>query len=87
MLLEERTKKGGWKARAVDGIMSGAIANSPKVPEGTEANCEVELFVQSPGARDAIFLWPSPDVVERFSKSKGTKPTKQHPAGRRRRKR
>lgn len=58
VLLEERTKKGGWKARTADGQLSGHISNSTSVPTDRKSGDEVELVVTSAKPTEAIFRWP-----------------------------
>ena len=82
VLLEERTKKGGWKAKTVDGTMAGTIVNSTDVPDDCQPHSEVELFVQSAQATSAILWWPSPAAIARFTKSQTSKPAKQRHSGR-----
>ena len=55
-LLEEKTKKGGWKAETIDGSMGGAIINSPDVPADAQPGEELRLKVRQPkGKGDSQF--------------------------------
>jgi len=55
-LLEEKTKKGGWKAETIDGSMGGAIINSPDVPADAQPGDELRLKVRQPkGKSDSQF--------------------------------
>lgn len=69
ILLEERTKKGGWKAEWNNGAMVGHILNSDKVPDNKKSGMEVDLFVKSARAETAIFEWPTPEVEARNARS------------------
>ncbi len=75
MLLEEKTKKGGWKARHVDSGCIGHIVNSEKVPGDKQPGDVVELLVHSP--EKPSFLWPT--VEEEQRAQKGQDKTKKGP--------
>ena len=63
-LLEEKTKKGGWKARHNDSGLAGVIQNSKEVPEESSPGQHVELIVayctpNEPNKDSRIaFRWP-----------------------------
>ncbi len=76
VLLEEKTKKGGWKARHVDSGCIGHIVNSEKVPGDKQPGDEVELIVAS--ASDLMsFRWPTEEEKQRAQK--GQDKTKKGP--------
>ncbi|MEW6229401.1 MAG: hypothetical protein AB1700_15145, partial [Bacillota bacterium] len=56
-LLEEKTKKGGWKARTVEGNLVGHIIPG-KEPQGVKPGDEVELVVYGNDPRNLSFRWP-----------------------------
>ena len=59
VLLEAKTKKGGWKAQMVGDGPEGSIFNSHEVPAGSKAGQEVELIVKSSSRQSTQFEWPS----------------------------
>jgi len=68
MLLEEKTKKGGWKARHVDSNQSGPIVNTEKVPGDKQPGEEVELIVAS-ASESMSFRWPTEEEKQRAQKA------------------
>jgi len=58
VLLEEKTKKGGWKARLKDDERMGPIQNSSDVPPDKKPGDEVTLEVASVKPREVAFRWP-----------------------------
>ena len=84
VLLEEKTKKGGWKARHEDSGRSGYIVNSQDVPSDKQPGDVVELLVYSP--EEPSFLWPTEEEEQRAQKAKDKKkqlPGSQPKGGRR----
>ncbi len=76
VLLEEKTKKGGWMARHVDSGCKGHIVNTEKVPGDKQPGEEVELIVAS--ASDSMsFRWPTEEEKQRAQK--GQDKTKKGP--------
>jgi CRISPR-associated protein Cmr6 len=59
VLLEERTKKGGWKAVHEPSGLSGHIQNSGDVPATEKAGDRVTLVVASVSAREIAFRFPT----------------------------
>lgn len=59
VLLEERTKKGGWKARHVGSGLSGAIENSSDVPADKKAGDSVRLILKSAKGQESGFRYPT----------------------------
>jgi hypothetical protein len=59
VLLEERTKKGGWKARHVATGITGPIINSDAVPSDRAPDDTVKLLVAAVARREASFRWPN----------------------------
>jgi CRISPR-associated protein Cmr6 len=59
VLLEERTKKNGWKARHQGSNLSGPIQNSDKVPADHKPGDVVTLTVQSVSPKQMDFRWPT----------------------------
>ncbi len=68
ILLEEKTRKGKWKARTADGAMIGDIMNSEAVPGDAEPGREESLFVRVSHRVNASFFWPTEEVMERHSR-------------------
>lgn len=58
-LLEERTKKGGWKARHEPSGLAGPIQNSADVPATEKAGARLTLIVASVSAREIAFRVPT----------------------------
>ena len=72
ILLEEKTKKGGWRAK-LDGFLNeGPIFNTADVPDDKVAGDKVSLIVKSSGGGLQL-EWETDAVKERIEKSK-TKP-------------
>lgn len=59
-LLEERTKKGGWRAMHAPSGLSGPIQNSGDVPSNRKAGDTLELIVASATERGLDFRYPTP---------------------------
>ncbi len=59
-LLEERTKKGGWRAMHGGSGLSGPIQNSGDVPSDKKAGDVLELIVASATERGIDFRYPTP---------------------------
>lgn len=59
VLLEERTKRGGWKARHEPSGLSGPIQNSDAVPAEKKPGDHVELLVAFASPRGIAFKWPA----------------------------
>ena len=60
VLLEERTKKGGWKAQIKGFSQMGPIQNLEVVPAESKAGDFVKLIIASINDREAAFKWPQP---------------------------
>jgi len=61
-LLEERTKKGNWKARHEPSGLAGPIHNSADVPAGSKPGDRLMLEVASVNAREICFRVPRADA-------------------------
>lgn len=70
VLLEEKTRKGGWKAKTIEGGVVGDVYNSGDVPPDAVPGLDVELVVRVANPTNASFEWPSPQVEERLAKRK-----------------
>ncbi|MCS7168456.1 MAG: type III-B CRISPR module RAMP protein Cmr1 [Gemmatales bacterium] len=57
VLLAERTKKGGWKARIVGSSLEGPIVNSNEVPADKKPGEEIAVVIQSISGREAMFRY------------------------------
>lgn len=57
ILLEEKTKKGGWKAKHEGSGLSGPIVNSAEVPADCMPNQVLELIVHSVNKTEISFRW------------------------------
>ncbi len=60
VLLEERTKKGGWRAQIKGHSQSGPIQNNDQVPADAKPGNTVRLVIASINDRDVQFKWPQP---------------------------
>jgi CRISPR-associated protein Cmr6 len=58
VLLEEKTKKGGWKANVEGTDIAGPIQNSDKTPSGSVPGQQVELVLKIAKGSDSAFAWP-----------------------------
>ncbi len=85
VLVEEKTKKGGWKAAVVvDGRrIVGDIFNSGKVPSDAAPGRAAELIVRVANPANASFEWPSQDVEARLAQPKAPRRREWPKGGRR----
>ena len=60
VLLEEKTKKGGWKARELVSQITGNIQNHKDMPPDLKPGDEVTLIVKISNPTNAAFLWLKP---------------------------
>ena len=58
VLLEEKTKKGGWKAKVEGTDIAGPIQNSDKTPSDSVPGQQVELVLKIAKGSDSAFAWP-----------------------------
>ncbi len=58
VLLEEKTKKGGWKAKVEGTDIVGPIQNSDKIPSTCAPGQQVELVLKIAKGADSAFVWP-----------------------------
>ena len=68
VLIDEKTKKGKWKAQIASGGMIGDIMNSEAVPGDAKPGQEVSLFVRVAHATNGSFCWPTDNVVAKYSR-------------------
>ena len=61
-LLEEKTKKGGWKAKHLDSGLQGPIQDSQSVPADAEPGQHVELTVAYVSSQEIAFKWSQPSA-------------------------
>jgi CRISPR-associated protein Cmr6 len=59
ILLEEKTKKGAWRAQIKGHSQVGPIQNSDQVPADVKPGDVVRLVIASINNREAAFKWPS----------------------------
>ena len=59
VLLDEKTKKGGWKAKHETSGLQGPIQNTAAVPSDAEPGQRVNLVVASVNRREIAFRWPA----------------------------
>lgn len=71
VLLEERTKKGGWRAEHAGSKLSGPLVNTGHVPGEQSPGDKVELIIHSLNKFEMMFRWPS--EAERAKKDKQKK--------------
>lgn len=70
-LLEERTKKGGWRAMHALSGLSGPVQNSGDVPSDKRAGDMLELIVASATERSVDFRYPTSADEARAQRSSG----------------
>lgn len=70
-LLEERTKKGGWRAMHAPSGLSGPIQNSGDVPSDKNAGDVLELIVASATERGVDFRYPTSGDEARAQRASG----------------
>lgn len=68
VLLEEKTKKGSWRARHEPSGLSGPIQNWQEVPPDKMAGATVRLTVVASNPRTIDFRWPTAADEERGQK-------------------
>ncbi len=78
VLLEERTRKGGWKAKTVEGGIVGDIYNSGEVPPDAQPGLEAELVVRVANPANASFEWLSPEVEKKLARLKARQRGRQY---------
>ena len=59
-LLEEKTRKGGWRAKHLDSGLQGPIHDSENVPADAKPGQRVLLTVASANEREIAFRWAEP---------------------------
>ena len=82
VLLDEKTKKGGWKARHEPSGLQGPIQNTADVPGDAAPGNRVGLVVASVNPREIAFRWPT--ARDAGPKNPG-RPSRQGPGSRPRR--
>ena len=60
VLLEEKTKRGGWRAKHGPSDLSGPIQNSDAVPPEAKAGDSMKLVVAFANPNAIAFRWPTP---------------------------
>jgi CRISPR-associated protein Cmr6 len=70
-LLEERTKKGGWKAMHEPSGLSGPIQNAGDVPGEKSVGDTLKLIVASANEREIAFRYPTSADEERAQRAPG----------------
>lgn len=80
VLLEEKTKKGGWKARHEPSGLHGPIQNSADMPSDKKPGDSLALIVASTNEREIAFRYPTEEDERRAGLSRN-KP-KSGPRGR-----
>lgn len=72
-LLEERTKKGGWKAQHQATGLAGPIQNSAVVPLDKKPGDAVTLIVATVSMQEMHFRYPTPADEQRAAKPKANR--------------
>src|SRR5581483_6460548 len=70
-LLEERTKKGGWRAMHAPSGLSGPVQNSGDVPSDKKAGDVLDLIVASATERSVDFRYPTSADEARAQRASG----------------
>lgn len=65
VLLDEKTRKGGWKAKLGPSGLAGPIQNSADVPGDKKPGDKLTLIVASVNPRDIAFRYPTPADEQR----------------------
>ena len=89
VLLAEKTRKGGWKAKHEASGLQGPIQNTVEVPADAEPSQRVRLIVASVSAnqRELYFRWPAQSSGPRTSHPNGRGRASERSSRQRRRKR
>jgi len=69
ILLEEKTKKGGWKAKHLPSGLSGPIINNSEMPLDKKAHDRIDLVVTSANDKEIQFRFDSGPKVDKKTKS------------------
>lgn len=67
VLLEERTKRGGWRARHEPSGLAGPVQNSADVPASARPGDRLRLIVASVGTREMAFRFPTQGDIQSHS--------------------
>ncbi len=78
-LLEERTKRGGWRARHETSGLMGPVHNTSEVPADNQAGDALSLIVASANEREIAYRYPTAEEEARAHR----KPKRGRQAGRR----
>jgi len=70
ILLDEKTKKGGWKARHEPSGLSGPIQNTADVPSDKKPGEKLTLIVASVNQREIAFRFPTPADEQRAQRTR-----------------
>ena len=70
ILLEEKTRKGGWKAKHVGSGIAGPIQNTGDVPSDAEAGTTLSLIVASAKPTEIAFRYPTDSEKQRAERPK-----------------
>lgn len=71
VLLDEKTKKGGWKAKHEPSGLSGPIQNSADVPGDKKPGDKLPLIVASANPREIAFRYPTATDERRGQRTPG----------------
>jgi CRISPR-associated protein Cmr6 len=74
VLLEDKTKKGGWKAKHQATGISGPLQNSNDVPGDKKAGDTVTLIVASANEKEIAFRYPTAADEQKPKQSGGKRP-------------
>jgi len=69
LLLDQKTRKGGWKARHEPSGLSGPIQNSADVPGDRKPGDKLTLIVASANQREIAFRYPTADDEQRAQRT------------------
>jgi CRISPR type III-B/RAMP module RAMP protein Cmr6 len=80
ILLKEKTKKGGWKAKHIATGISGPIQNTGDVPSDAQPGITLSLIVASAKPNEIAFRYPTDSEMQRAERSKQkSRPKKPRP--------
>jgi len=69
VLLEERTKKGGWRAQHASSKLGGPVVNTSLIPGDCEAGAKVDLIVHASNKLEMMFRWPTEKELQQRDKA------------------
>lgn len=69
-LLEERTKKGGWRAENPSNKLAGPVVNTAMVPGDQNPGDKVQMIIHSLNKFEMMFRWPTEAEIAKHDKQR-----------------